>query len=349
MKKVAYIRADASPAMGGGHIMRCLALAEALTAMGDWEARFLVRPETPISFPALKRYSHAVTELLCPPEDEAREIGETLPGCDTLVVDHYGLGADFEKASRAFAREILAIDDVPKRVHACDALLDAGAGSSADAYATFVSGQTRLLLGPSYALLRPEFQCLREGALAKRSVAAPVQRILLSFGAMDNKNFCVKSLRALVLCGLEVKTDIILSARAPHLGEVQKLADEMPFPVAIHTDTPRMASLMLAADLAIGAGGGSALERCCLGLASIIVLTADNQSGCQALHDRGAALVAGWHEQVDAAGLARLLAPLAADASLREAMSARAFDVCDGRGAQRVAACFGTFRDRSSA
>ena len=53
-----------------------------------------------------------------------------------------------------------------------------------------------------------------------------------------------------------------------------------------------MPALTAAADLAIGAGGSSTWERCCLGLPTITVVLADNQRGAAAaLAERGAATV----------------------------------------------------------
>lgn len=53
-----------------------------------------------------------------------------------------------------------------------------------------------------------------------------------------------------------------------------------------------MSELLLRSDVAIGAAGGSALERCVMGLPSIIVVTAENQRlGAVALQRRGAAML----------------------------------------------------------
>jgi len=49
---LAVFRADASPALGSGHVMRCLALADALITRG-WRIGFACSPETLTTVPQL--------------------------------------------------------------------------------------------------------------------------------------------------------------------------------------------------------------------------------------------------------------------------------------------------------
>lgn len=120
---IAVFRADASPAIGGGHVRRCLSLADALAAAG-WEIVFAASPQTFETMPALVRatYRHVA---LPPGADEARELRDRIPdGCTLLVVDHYGREAEFERYCRGWAAHILVIDDLVDRRHDCDMLVD---------------------------------------------------------------------------------------------------------------------------------------------------------------------------------------------------------------------------------
>jgi L-amino acid N-acyltransferase YncA len=95
-----------------------------------------------------------------------------------------------------------------------------------------------------------------------------------------------------------------------------------------------MAGLMRDADVAIGAGGTSSWERCCLGLPSIVVLLADNQRpSAQALEQAGAAAVVSSCDEIGPA-----LAALIRNPEHLQMMAAAAFGVCDGAGASRVIA-----------
>jgi spore coat polysaccharide biosynthesis predicted glycosyltransferase SpsG len=118
---------------------------------------------------------------------------------------------------------------------------------------------------------------------------------------------------------------------------MELLADADPR-VGLHVDTQAMAALIAEADLAIGAGGSSAWERCVPGLPAITLILADNQrENTLALAAAGAAVAL----EVNGALPARLgedFRALAADAERRGQMSEAAAALCDGAGAERVAA-----------
>jgi UDP-2,4-diacetamido-2,4,6-trideoxy-beta-L-altropyranose hydrolase len=129
----------------------------------------------------------------------------------------------------------------------------------------------------------------------------------------------------------QLQVDIVLGTAAPSLATLASLASRDPR-LTLHVDTRDMAALMAAADLAIGAGGSSLWERCCLGLPSLTLVLADNQQ------DAAAALAArGASEVVEEGDLAARLAALVADPERLARMSEAAAALCDGQGAGRAA------------
>lgn len=259
-------------------------------------------------------------------------------GVDWLVVDHYRRDIALEGACRPWARRIFAIDDLADRAHDCDALLDQTLNRAAGAYAGNVPSRCRMLLGSEYALLRPQFAAQRGQALARRKTKMTVGRVLIAMGATDAVNATGAIVTMLQDAGMRLELDIVLSAAAPHLAGVRKNAAMMDPPARVHTDVKDMADLMMHADLSIGAAGTTSWERCCLGLPSVLIVTADNQRWiAEALHDAGAADVCGEWDSLDSACLTAAVRRLCADVTARSQMSARAAQVCDGRGAERVA------------
>src|SRR5688572_29329297 len=125
------LRLDASKRMGGGHLMRCSALAEALAKKGR---------RCVIAAAALEvRAPSSVKVTRLRGDDEHGELRRQFPeGAAWLVVDHYERAANYEKAARSWAKRVLAIDDRPYRKHDCDALVDVTAGRAASAYKTLV-------------------------------------------------------------------------------------------------------------------------------------------------------------------------------------------------------------------
>lgn len=335
---VAVFRADASIEIGGGHVVRSLVLADTLAERG-WRCLFATAPATTSVVPALAQSGHELIEL---PKlsggDEANAIGEGVRGhADWLVVDHYERDATFHHACRPWARRILVLDDLADRDHDCDLLHDPLPGRIPEDYAGRVPARCRMLLGPSYAPLRPAFAAARNAALERRQRIATPERVLIGFGTVDASNLTARALEGLRLAGYTGHADVVLGAAAPHLRAVAASIDVLPFSIALHTSTPDMAALMTAADLAIGGGGMTAWERCCLGLPAIVAVAAGNQRmSTETLNRLGAAAIIGETAEPTGKTVASAFAALSTAPRRLRSMAQAAAAICDGRGAVRV-------------
>lgn len=348
MKK-AFIRADASVEIGSGHIMRCLTLAGDLTHAG-WEVFFITRDLPghlasyiqhqgypalvlpPLGKPAdvkdiqwLSRYwaedADATAKLIHQQRQDSRE-GDDIQ----LVVDHYAFDSRWERMVRAAVREIMVIDDLANRPHECERLLDQNFYHDMPGrYRGLVPPDCRLWLGPKYALLRPEF---RKARSAIRPRDGKVRHLLLFFGGSDPTGETFKALEALAAPGLsDLSADVVTGMANPRRERLCRLVQARPN-LAFHCQVDYMATLMARADLAVGAGGTTTLERAFLGLPSIVVAVADNQrASAEALAATGAIAYAGWHETVTAASLAEVIAGLRRDPRRMMAMSQRSLEL----------------------
>jgi UDP-2,4-diacetamido-2,4,6-trideoxy-beta-L-altropyranose hydrolase len=344
--KVAIFRADAGRHTGAGHLVRCLTLADALVARG-WGSSFAVNEKAIETVPALAG-EPTVVPLPAGREADAAAVRALVgAGCDLLVVDHYGLGADYEAKFRPWAQCILAIDDTADRSHDCDLLLDYNVERTPNHYVKLVPRGAGILAGPLYALLRSDFAAKRASALARRMVAGgAMRRIFVAMGATDPDNATCLVLKAIALSRLPVMVDLMLSAAAPHLDEVLRQMHALPQPARLHLDTSDAATLMMNADLAIGAAGITALERCSLGLPSVVVTTAQNQqANARGLQARGAIVLAGSLASVSPQDLADVLQSM--NEGQVVAMSMAAAKICDGFGAVRVADTVTGLRDET--
>jgi UDP-2,4-diacetamido-2,4,6-trideoxy-beta-L-altropyranose hydrolase len=321
----ALFRFDASPIIGAGHAMRSLALANHLARAG-WRTTMATDAGTLDALPRRARSFHrrTVVDAADPPAALAAH-----GPYDLLVVDHYGRDAAWERACRSFCRRILVIDDLADRPHDADWLLDPADPAREHVYRPLVPASCRLLLGPAYAPLRPQFASARAHAPDR---SRPLRRILVAPGATDPTDLARASLAAIERAGLAVDVDVMLGGRAPHLDALREQARAMRLPVALHIDTEDVAALMARADLAIGAPGSSAWERCAVGLPSVIMIAAENQrSTATVLTAAGAAVMADGPDD-----LARRLTALAQAPEELAAMAARAARLCDGRGLDRL-------------
>ncbi len=352
------LRADASVTIGTGHVMRCLTLARALRDLGN-DCAFVCRDLPGHLGARIGAEGFALTLLPAPApgfqpaaDDPAHAIwagvqwaldaAQTLAAAgqaDWLVVDHYAFDARWQDAARPPLARLMVIDDLADRHHAADLLLDQNLGRRSADYDALMPAGAERLIGPRHALLRPEFAALRATTLATRVAAGhPLRRVLVSMGGVDQPNATGAALAALAaLPGLEAV--VVMGAAAPALEAVRAQAAALPFPVDLHVDVPDMAALMAGADLAIGAAGGTAWERCALGLPTLLAVLADNQTAAAAaLAASGAALDLG---RADAPGfadaLSRALAEVQRPGTL-QALSEAAAAVTDGKGAARVAA-----------
>lgn len=287
--------------------MRCLTLAGALRERGA-ESRFVT--------------SKFLSELVL---SNGFAVDAEVHGADWLVVDHYGLDANFESAMRARAPRILAIDDLADRRHDCDLLLDQNWFPDAGRrYRERVPARCRMLLGPRYALLRPEFSALRS-----RARSGEVRTILVSLGGVDAGNETSNVIRLLI--GRGVAVEVVVGTTNPHRDEVERLCAQAKFP--FHCQVSNMAELMSRADIAIGAGGTTTWERCCLGLPTLQVAIAPNQEApSRALAEAGLVTYAGT--SVTEQSLEQVLR----DPQMLREQSRRVAELVDGLGAGRVAA-----------
>lgn len=349
-------RTDASLNIGTGHVMRCLTLADALHERGA-KSTFICRPHAGHLLELIQQRGH-ITKALASADDafaapadpfhakwlgtdwasDAEQTQQALgnQAVDWLVVDHYALDRRWEQAMRPFTRRIMVIDDLADRQHECNLLLDQNLGRQAKDYEGLSCGQTQMLIGPAYALLRPEFADWREHSL-KRRVQPQLKNLLITVGGVDQANASGQLLDALTSCELPVdlKITVVMGSTAPWLAQVQAKAAAMPCPTQVLSGVSNMAQLMSESDLCIGAAGGSAWERCCLGLPTLVLIFAANQqAGAMALQAHGAAWLAADANQL-VKQLTALLSPEKADAILSE-ISQAAAKLTAGDGAMQV-------------
>jgi UDP-2,4-diacetamido-2,4,6-trideoxy-beta-L-altropyranose hydrolase len=355
------IRVDASRVIGSGHVMRCLTLAEAMAARGG-EIRFICRAHPGHLGSVIKSRGFRLDLLpeAVPAYDDSQggaagdpphsqwlgvDFRTDAEQCihllgthrtDLLVVDHYGLDARWEALLRPVVGNIMVIDDLADRAHDCDVLLDQNLGRRSEDYDGCVPPACRRLIGPAHALLRSEFASLRATSLARRA-DGNLRRILVSLGGVDLPNATGQVLMALsaspLAQGLEVL--VVMGSGAPWISHVQAQVRELSLKAEIKIGIGDMAAQMCAADLSIGAAGGTAWERCCLGLPTILVVLADNQqSGAAALERAGAAHIIGAPDEIPFR-LPDFLTRLAIPDSLLQMQVASA-RITDGQGVGRV-------------
>lgn len=354
-------RTDASIQIGTGHVMRCLTLADALTASGA-ECIFICREHKGNLIKQIRQRGYLVMGLSADAientfsdlvasdkfnhygwlgSDWTTDAVETKLGIgesivDWLIVDHYAIDAHWERALRSTCRKLMVIDDLADRQHDCDLLLDQNLGRITSDYSSLVPNDCIVLAGPHFALLRPEFAEFRDYSLRRRTTSK-IENLLITMGGVDQSDATGKILEALRGCSLpdDCEITVIMGLDAPWLNHVNMLAVQMPWLTKVKVNVQNMAELMSNSDLAIGAAGTTSWERCCLGLPTLIVVLAENQiEVADSLAYNGCAKVLGTPDAVSK-NLRSLLRMLTVDNEMYQ-MSQSARTITDGQGVDRI-------------
>tara|TARA_B110000263_G_scaffold88983_1_gene77765 strand:- start:467 stop:1483 length:1017 start_codon:yes stop_codon:yes gene_type:complete len=331
-------RVDASLQMGIGHVMRCLTLANELKQQNH-EIVFICRELTDnlillIKYPVLVLPKNDnfqsdglyLNWLGATQEQDAEQTIKAIPkNTDLLIVDSYALDEIWQKQLRPYTKKIMVIDDLADRQFDCDVLLNQNLGTQIEDYKDKVPNDCELLLSCDYALLRPEFSNLREKALIKRKNTKEIKNILISMGGSDITN---KTYDILQDISDDLNIVVVLGGSSPHNKMIISYAKDKEN-IKVLIDADNISGLMFDADLAIGAGGSTSWERCCLGLPTLLYVLAENQRK-----------IAENLERLDAVkivdNLKVNLQNILNNLHFWQTMSENAQTICDGIGVKRI-------------
>jgi len=290
-------RTDASHEIGTGHVMRCLTLADALRSLGA-KCKFICRSHEgnlleligqrgyPV-FP-LKQSTSTVTrsdqmnyanwlgtDWQIDAVQSLRAIGDA--PVDWIIVDHYAIDSRWEKILISKSKRLLVIDDLANRSHVCNVLIDQNLYENLGSrYDGKVPQDCVCLLGPKYAILRPEFNHHRQRSLDRR-ITPKLENLLIFLGGSDPNNETTKVVQGVIAARKKWKSiDVVIGTGFQFrniLEEQLKLINS----TKLHIQTTEMASLMTRSDFAITAGGSVTWEKCVLGLPSLVSIQGENE------------------------------------------------------------------------
>jgi UDP-2,4-diacetamido-2,4,6-trideoxy-beta-L-altropyranose hydrolase len=354
--RIIVFRVDASLGIGTGHVMRCLTLADELRKRGC-ECHFICREYLGNLNDLISKRDFTVHRLpdlglefdqgLDSPvhagwlganwRTDAEQVRSVIADMtvDWIVVDHYAIDVRWEKELRPVCRKLMAIDDLADREHDCDLLLDQNLIKGwQDRYHDKVPANCGKILGPEYALLQPIYAELHDRVPPREG---PIRRVMVYFGGADIDNLTGMAISAFEsIQGDDIEVDVVINPSSIHIESVRRQV-EKDKRICLHERLPTLAQLMLKADLAVGAGGATSWERCCLGLPSLVITLAENQRPiAEELDKLGFVQWVGNKDVVDATGLAQALQKII-ELGLWLDWSQRCSALVDGHGVKRVA------------
>jgi UDP-2,4-diacetamido-2,4,6-trideoxy-beta-L-altropyranose hydrolase len=328
------IRADASTSIGTGHVLRCLALAQAAIDAGD-EVRFLCC-EIPDSLAERVRREGIEIITSFAERGNAKDLDALLlvaqGWANVVVLDGYAFDQAFQgSVMGAGFRTMVLDDDRPGPDYAADILLNQNHHAKSEAYEGAQLG--KMLLGPKFALLRREFrdQPAREASYKTRHV-------LVTLGGSDPDNVAKKVIESLQFIGLKgIQARVLVGSSNPHEASLREAVETSGVQVELLSGVDDMRAQYEWADLAVSAGGSTAWELAFMGVPSVVIILVDNQESiAKSVWRAGIGRLVGWHQQVTPEQIAKEVRELLVSTSERDKMGRWGQELVDGQGAMRV-------------
>lgn len=272
-------RTYADTKRGVGHVMRSLALAQALTQKGA-VCSWVLDHNSPESLSLRNDWVGRIIRLpkKMPPKSEWRWLDDSLDlqSVDAVILDGY----DFDSTYRQFIKEhlflpLILFDDLNNSgLLYADLVINPVASAYDLGYENTASDAT-LCLGQNYRLLRSEFMAGQPISWDER------QDLLLNFGGSDPQGLTIDFLKTLEASYSSLASlwpiHIVTGAAYAALDDLVSLINKTSLNIRHSHQCQNLAKLMRSSRLAISAAGGTQYEllHCCT--PSILAVVADNQ------------------------------------------------------------------------
>lgn len=355
MLSVAF-RVDGGKNVGMGHIMRCLSLANAFRRDGH-KVYFFSKADEGIeiiqnekfdvdSLPSVAQNTEGFfygspAELIT----EAEAVVSRLYSqqIDVLIVDTYNVTNEYFQLLKPHVKKLAYIDDINKFSYAVDIIVNGNITGKYLGYRQY-DGQPLVLLGPSYNMIRNEFQ-----SLPVRNMRKQVAEIMITTGGADPYNLTDKLL-AILLHNEQLKVlrmNVLVGSgftNIEHLINISQKHDNVVLYAnsAVAANLPaitysNISDIMLRSDLAISAGGSTLYEFAACGTPVLVFVLADNQEFIvQKMDELGYIQSLGWYNQLDDSQVVSALLNLMSNLEKRQEMSCKGQRLVDGRGTERI-------------
>lgn len=256
--------------IGLGHLQRCITLARALKESGHQPVVIVDLPGVGVNGAVRALVLHAIE--IARTLEHALESFSDRSHAEWVVVDDYAAEASSDRALRRFAERVLVLDDHASRARDADLLLSQALTRTVEDYAGRVPEGCTILVGPHYALVRPEFGYHVPAATSNPRVSA-VRQVFVAMGGTDAGNSLGRVLTA--LAGLNPTNrpvvHVMISTLSRAADRLEALLNRLPYECVVHRDLDDPVALMAGCDVAVTAGGMTSFELATLGVPSVIV------------------------------------------------------------------------------
>lgn len=331
------IRTDANKEIAMGHVMRCLAIAKQLRAMGE-KVIFFTSGDYASDFIRKNEFECCVLQYKY--NNKEAELSEFISilkrkNIECILIDSYEITEMYmESLKKEF---ILAyIDDLNMFKYPADLIINYTYNTEMSLYSKWkYDSKTRFLLGSKYVPLRPEFANVTIGCQQR------ARNIFITTGGADEHNMLLEIIHRLLNPYWSQFNKIIIAGKFyEHLIDLKNI-ESQENSVKIYHDISDIAEIMKQCDIAISAGGTTIAELCACGIPTIGFAVAENQTyGLEAYAKDGIVRYAGdvrngKNKVID--NIELYLRDFASDKKTRERQGKLAHNIIDGNGAMRIA------------
>ncbi len=341
--KTIISRVDGDHHIGTGHVMRMLALAQA------WQRRGGAVVFCCVLLPHVLQQKLAATgievirlEVNPGSADDAESVVRIAKDREVVAIacDNYHFTLPFQKIVSSLEAQFLVVVDYPvAEPFDCDIILNQNLGSTCGDFPA-VAAASKVLIGPTFTLLRQEFVERRADLSGKKISPNEPRKILVTFGGADPHNTTTKVIDILgrVADNEAWEVKVVVGGANLHLAEIERLVMDYSS-IELLFDVADMSDLIDWCDLAISAAGSTVWELCLFGVPMVLISIAENQNGIiQAMDAAGAAINLGVESEIESSNLERAVREIILDVERWNKMASCAESLVDGAGADRVAA-----------
>jgi spore coat polysaccharide biosynthesis predicted glycosyltransferase SpsG len=329
-------RVDGASRLGRENFYRCLVFAAALQRRRR-PAVFLseLEPATYLAS-AIRRGGNEWVAADAPAgspeglEQLLKEIRRVRP--QAIVVDAPEAGEAYLKEVRASGVTVISMDSLAATPFPSNMVINPLLGPGKEKYD--IAPGTQLLLGPRFAVVRPEVRRVRP--IRAQEPAQPF-RALVALGDDDPNNQAGELAKLLLNSPRVGRVDVLVRPYHPELESLKAMAEANKAVLDVATEPSEFALRISRSHMAVTAGNSWSLELACVGVPQLVVVQNEaHWPTAQRLEEEGAGMCLGWHAEVSAGALRNTVAQLLSDPLERVGMARCGRKLIDGRGLDRL-------------
>lgn len=299
--------------IGMGHIMRCVAIAEAMIEKNIGVC-FYTKYKQSYDFLISKSFNVFLY----------KNISDLNINYEYMVIDDYKISRNIFDILKQKSKKLIYIDDLNLFDYNVDLVINTGIDAENISY-NFDSNK-KFLLGCKYCILRKEFR-----QISKINISKNINNILITTGGSDKYNMTSTIFEFLSkLFDDNIKFHIVIG-QTFNKDNIVKASNAV-----LYNSPNNISQIMSKCDLAISAGGNTLYELCYLGIPTISFIYADNQLNLvKGLNKLNCISNIGYYNKIDYSYFKDVIYKYN-DFNFRNSISQNQKNLIDGNGVYRI-------------